>query len=99
VMGGGASLDASVARFILDALKTRLPKKEAEQVLTERQMEILVLLGEGLVKKQIADRLNISYATVDEHIARIYERLGVHNAPAAVNKAHRLGLFEPDGGT
>ena len=33
------------------------------------------------------------YATVDEHVAHIYARLGVRNAPAAVNKAHRLGLF------
>jgi DNA-binding NarL/FixJ family response regulator len=95
VMRGGASLDAGVARFLLDALKSRLPTREAETLLTERQLEILVLLGEGLVKKEIADRLKISYATVDEHIAHIYGRLDVHNAPAAVNRAHRLGLFPP----
>jgi DNA-binding NarL/FixJ family response regulator len=93
VMGGGATLDAGVARFILNTLKTRLPKQEAGQLLTERQMQILTLLGEGLLKKEIADRLKIGYATVDEHIAHIYERLGVHNAPAAINKAHRLGLL------
>jgi DNA-binding NarL/FixJ family response regulator len=56
-------------------------------------MEILVLLSEGLVKKQIAERLGIGYTTVDDHIAQIYLRLGVRNAPAAVNKAHVLGLF------
>ena len=95
VMAGGASLDAGVARFILQTLQTRLPTREAEQLLTDRQRQILALLSEGLVKKEIADRLGISYATVDEHIAHIYERLGVHNAPAAVHKAHRLGLFEP----
>ena len=95
VIGGGASLDAGVARFILDTLKTRLPKQDADVLLTERQMQILTLLGEGLVKKEISERLAISYATVDEHIAHIYARLGVHNAPAAVNKAHRLGLFRP----
>lgn len=97
VMSGGASLDTGVARFILNTLKTRLPRLEYEQLLTERQREILVLLGEGLVKKEIADRLKISYATVDEHIAHIYERLGVHNAPAAINKAHRLGLLASGG--
>lgn len=93
VMRGGASLDAGVARFILHTLKTRLPRGGAETLLTSRQMEILTLLGEGLVKKEIADRLKISYPTVDEHVAHIYERLGVRNAPAAVNRAHRLGLF------
>ncbi len=97
VMKGGASLDAGVARFIINTLKTRLPKSSAEGLLTERQMEILTLLGEGLLKKEIAERLTISYATVDEHVAHIYARLGVRNAPAAVNQAHLLGLF-PQGG-
>jgi|LauGreDrversion4_2_1035121.scaffolds.fasta_scaffold07964_4 DNA-binding NarL/FixJ family response regulator len=93
VMNGGASLDAGVARFIINTLKNRLPQTGTEVLLTGRQMEVLALLGEGLLKKEIADRLKISYATVDEHVAHIYERLGVRNAPAAVNKAHRLGLF------
>jgi DNA-binding NarL/FixJ family response regulator len=97
VMNGGASLDAGIARFIVKALKTRLPKGAAEGLLTARQMEILTLLSEGFLKKEIADRLTLSYATVDEHVAHIYERLGVRNAPSAVNKAHILGLF-PLGG-
>lgn len=97
VMAGGASLDAGVARFIVDALRQRPAREGADALLTERQREILLLLGEGLLKKEIADRLGITYATVDEHVARIYERLGVRNAPAAVNRAHRLGLF-PAGG-
>ena len=97
VMNGGASLDAGVARFIISTLKTRLPKDGADVLLTGRQMEVLTMLGEGLLKKEIADRLQISYATVDEHVAHIYERLGVRNAPAAVNKAHQLGIFPSPG--
>ena len=97
VIKGGASLDAGVARFIIHTLKTRLSKGSSEGLLTDRQTEILTLLGEGLLKKEIADRLKITYATVDEHVAHIYERLGVRNAPAAVNQAHLLGLF-PLGG-
>lgn len=97
VMTGGASLDAGVARFIIKALQTRLPKGGAEGLLTARQLEILTLLSEGLLKKEIAERLALSYATVDEHVAHIYERLGVRNAPSAVNKAHLLGLFPAAG--
>ena len=93
VMSGGASLDASVASFILNALQTRLPKDDVEGLLTARQQEVLMLLSEGFVKKEIADRLSISYATVDEHVDHIYRRLGVRNAPSAVNKAHLLGLL------
>jgi len=95
VMAGGAALDAGVARFLLHALRTRSQKVQSELLLTARQMEILTLLGEGLLKKEIAERLNLSFATVDEHIGCIYTRLGVHNAPAAINKAHLLGLFQP----
>lgn len=93
VLGGGASLDSGVAHYILKTLRTHLTAGESEGILTGRQMEILVLLGEGLVKKEIAERLGIGYATVDDHIAQIYQRLGVRNAPAAVNKAHVLRLF------
>ena len=93
VMEGGASIDAGVARFVLDSLQTRLPKEDSEGVLTPRQLEILTLLSEGLLKKEIADRLSISYATVDEHVDHIYRRLGVRNAPSAVNQGHLLGLF------
>jgi ATP/maltotriose-dependent transcriptional regulator MalT len=46
------------------------------------------------VKKQIGDRLDISFATVDTHIRHIYEKLDVKNAPAAVRKAFNLGLFK-----
>jgi len=59
VMAGGASLDVGVARFILNTLKTRLPKDAVEHLLTARELEILNLLGEGLVKKEIADQLKI----------------------------------------
>lgn len=93
IMDGGAPIDTSVARFILNTLQAKLPAREMKQLLSPREMEILVLLGEGLVKKEIAHRLNISYTTVDTHVTHIYEKLGVRNAPSAVNQAHRLGLF------
>ena len=60
----------------------------------EREMDVLNLLGEGLVKKQIAAQLDIGYTTVDTHVGNIYEKLGVKNAPAAINQAHRRGLFD-----
>ena len=96
VIEGGASLDPGVARFLIKTLQARLPKTSTEATLSERELEILALLGEGLVKKEIADRLGISYPTVDSHVQHIYEKLKVHNAPAAINIAHRLGIFPPD---
>lgn len=96
VMNGGASLDPSVAKFLLESFQSRLPKKEIAKVLTQRETEILSLLGEGLVKKEICERLGISYPTVDSHVRHIYEKLKVHNAPAAISVAYRLGIFPPE---
>ena len=108
VFAGGATLDAGVAKFVLTSLKSKLsqsatsdaqnPSHAAEEgrTLSEREMEILTLLAEGCVKKEIAQRLGIGYTTVDTHVSRIYSKLKVGNAPSAVNKAHRLNLFPPD---
>jgi DNA-binding NarL/FixJ family response regulator len=96
VMSGGASLDPGMARHILDAMTSIPPPADHSRVITERELEVLTLLGEGLVKKEIADRLGISVTTVVDHVRRIYEKLEVQNAPSAIHKAHRLGLFTSD---
>lgn len=96
VAAGGATLDAGVAKFILQTLKTSLPAQQGEKLLSAREMQVLTLLAEGLVKKEIAQQLEIGYSTVDTHVSRIYDKLNVSNAPSAVNKAHRLNLFPPN---
>ncbi len=96
VVDGGASLDPSVARFILNNLKSRPNTEKLEKTLSCRELEILTLLGEGLVKKMIADRLEISVTTVAYHVKHIYEKLNVMNAPAAIDRAHRLGLLSDE---
>jgi DNA-binding NarL/FixJ family response regulator len=93
VMAGGAPLDAGIARFIMNTLKAHLPKDQMENVLTRRELEILALLGEGLLKKEIAKRLYISTTTVATHVAHIYRKLNVQNAPAAVTKAFHMGIL------
>ncbi len=94
VASGGASLDPSVAKFILQSLKTRLPAQANCIELSKREQEILALLGEGLVKKEIADKLDIGYSTVDTHVSHIYEKLQVRNAPSAIARAYRIGIFK-----
>lgn len=91
VAAGGASLDKHVARYILDAMRPQQPA--AASLLTDREQEILELLAEGLVKKEIARRLGISYATVDTHVSHIYAKLDVANAPAAVSQAYERGIL------
>ena len=96
VMSGGASLDTGVARLIIETLQTKLPDNKPEQLLSKRELEILTLLAEGLVKKEICNQLKISYSTVDTHVAHIYNKLDASNAPAAISKAYRKGILKTD---
>ncbi|MGJ8673510.1 response regulator [Rubritalea sp.] len=96
VKEGGASLDPKVAVYILDQWKKAPQSSEVEKSLSERELEILKLLGQGLVKKEIGDLLGIGYGSVATYIRRIYEKLNVVNAPAAIDKAYRAGILPRD---
>lgn len=93
VAAGGASLDGDVALHLLKMVQNP-PKKESAIVLSTREREILTLLSQGMLKKEIARELDISYGSVATYIRRLYEKLDVQNAPAAIDKAHRIGVFE-----
>ncbi len=56
-------------------------------VVTEREVEILKLLADGLSNKQIARRLRVSEATVKSHLSHVYVKLGVDSRAGAVAKA------------
>lgn len=62
--------------------------------LTNRQVEILILLHEGLQNKEIADKLFISTKTVDNHISAIFTQLDVNSRAKAVLEAHKLGILK-----
>jgi DNA-binding NarL/FixJ family response regulator len=93
VMTGGASLDAKLANIVLKTLKSKLKPNEIENLLTKRELEVLTMLAEGHVKKEIADRLQIGFTTVVSHVTNIYEKLNAPNAPAAIAKAFQLGIL------
>lgn len=62
--------------------------------LTEQQYRVLALLGEGLLNKQIADRLTIQERTVKAHVTAIFEKLGVRNRTQAGVLLRSLDLGE-----
>jgi DNA-binding NarL/FixJ family response regulator len=64
-------------------------------MLTPRQREILQLVAEGHTSKDIADRLGLSFKTVETHRAHIMERLGVRDLTGLVRFAIRAGLVSP----
>lgn len=63
--------------------------------LTEQQYRVLALLAEGLLNKQIADRLAIQERTVKAHVTAIFEKLGVRNRTQASVLLRSLALSEP----
>ncbi len=86
VLNGGAPMTASIAQKVLERF-SQLAVPRGEYGLTTREREILELMVEGLIKKEIADRLSLSYHTVDTHLRNIYSKLQVHNRSEAVGKA------------
>jgi DNA-binding NarL/FixJ family response regulator len=61
-------------------------KVNKKEILSERENTVLQLLADGLLYKEIAERLNIAHGTVRQHIHNIYEKLHVTNRTEAVNK-------------
>ncbi len=67
---------------------------EFVEQLSERELEVLELIADGLSRREIATRLIISSHTVKTHVRNLYSKLGVHNQMQAVKKAQGLGLLE-----
>ncbi len=86
VYQGGAYMTPSVALRVMHYFNT--PQKVQEEYnLTLKEKEVLKLLSEGNSYKMVADKLGISYFTVNSHIKKIYEKLHVHSLGEAVSLA------------
>lgn len=92
VLEGGAPMNAQIARRVLDMF-TNLAAPQGEYGLTDREKEILKLLTEGLTKKGIADKLFLSFFTIDTHLKNIYAKLHVHTRSGAVAKVLKEHLI------
>jgi two-component system nitrate/nitrite response regulator NarL len=66
----------------------------AAQVITDRELEVLQHVSEGLTMVSIGRRLGISPRTVESHLAKLYRKLGVRTRIQAVSKAAWLGLID-----
>jgi LuxR family maltose regulon positive regulatory protein len=76
-----------------DSSKTQPAKSELIEPLSERELEILQLIAEGLTNPEIAARLFLSLNTVKVHTRNIYGKLGVNNRTQAVVQARALGIL------
>lgn len=81
-------LNFRTGNFIPVEIPTR-----AELALSKREVEILKLVKEGLLSKEISDKLSISVHTVNTHRQRILEKLGANNSFEAVIFASKFGFL------
>jgi two-component system NarL family response regulator len=93
VSSGMPTLSPSVARFLIDEFRSRNPTKP-EEALSSREIELLTLSAQGLIYKEIGERLSISPGTVHSHIKRIYRKLQVVSREQALSRALALGYLK-----
>jgi len=89
---GGAPFTPQVAQKVLKMF-SKLEQPKPDYGLTEREQKILELMAKGLIKKEIAQQMDLSYHTVDTHLRNIYTKLHVHTRTGAVAKALNERLF------
>ncbi len=87
VKRGGSPMTTHIARKVVQSFQK--PKDQARPTdelseLSEREQQVLDLLSQGLIYKEIAEKLDISYETVHTYIRRIYEKLQVRTRTEAV---------------
>jgi DNA-binding NarL/FixJ family response regulator len=85
IVAGGSPLDPKAARVLLTNRRSPGP----ETKLTDREQEVLDMVGAGLPNKTIARRLGISERTVKAHLTNVYQRLGVTDRTQAALWAQR----------
>jgi len=81
---GQSPLDPRVARTLLHARPAARPAAPAGGELTDREQEVLALVGGGMPNKQIARALGIREGTVKAHLTSVYQRIGVRDRTSAV---------------
>ena len=71
----------------------RFPISEMVEPLTDRELEVLRLVADGLSDRQVADRLTVVVGTVKRHLNNLYGKLGAHSRTQALARARELGLL------
>lgn len=95
VAHGQAYFSPVITRILVEEYVTEMQRRGVEDsydLLTLREKEILQLLVAGQNNREVADKLNVSVATVETHRNNIFQKLHVHNLPELILYAVRKGI-------
>ncbi|MFB9658620.1 response regulator [Glycomyces mayteni] len=102
VASGDAVVAPSLTRRLLDAYAHQVLSPPAEpaddprlRALSDREREVLVLVGRGLSNTEIAERLVLTESTVKKHVGRVLAKIGARDRVHAVITAYDAGLVAP----
>ncbi len=84
VQAGGSPMTTNIARKVVKAFHQVAPSQPAVTALSARENEVIQLLAQGYLYKEIADALNVAVPTVNTYIRRIYEKLHVRSRTEAI---------------
>lgn len=83
---GGAPMSFTIAKRVLQHFQESKVQVQSISLLTATEKEVLELLAQGLLYKEIADKKFVTIDTVKKHIGNIYRKLQVNNKIEAINK-------------
>ena len=93
VMDGLEYFGKDISSVIYDVYVAKKKTINVTSEFTEREKDIILLCGEGLICKEIADRLGISSHTVNTHKKNIFQKLGINNTMEMVQYALKTGII------
>jgi len=99
VMKGGALIEPSVARRVFAEFARLTPPASRERVealpeaLSDRELEVLRLIAQGLSNKEIGQRLSLVEGTVKNYVTNVLQKIGVRDRTQAALRARELGLI------
>jgi len=89
VQNGGAPMNSHIARLVVQSFHRRGSSPRPAENLTAREEEVLRLVAQGYINKEIADTLGISLETVRQHLKNCYAKLHVRTRTEAAMKVFR----------
>jgi DNA-binding NarL/FixJ family response regulator len=90
VAGGGSLLDPEAATRVMRRMRDQAVRADPLAALTERERQILELIGEGLTNRQIGERMFLAEKTVKNYVSALFAKLGLERRTQAAVYAQQV---------